>query len=79
MTEEQEKKLDGVAEKVGQIHTTLFGVEGQGGINRRVERLEVHREEMTAFKAKMLGMVTAASFLASAAGSKFVAWIRGTN
>lgn len=79
MTQEQEQKLDLMAEKVGQIHTTLFGAEGQGGIHRRVEKLESHREEMTAFKAKLLGMVTAASFLASAAGSKFIAWIRGSN
>ncbi len=79
MTQEQERKLDTVAEQVGAIHTTLFGVEGQGGIHRRVERLESHREEMTTFKAKMLGMVTAASFLASAAGSKFISWIKGGN
>ncbi len=79
MTPEQERKIDAMAEQVGAIHTTLFGVEGQGGIHRRVERLEGHREEMSAFKAKLLGMVTAASFLASAAGSKFISWIKGGN
>ena len=77
MTPEQERKLDGVADKVGAIHTTLFGTEGQGGLHRRVETLERHREEITTFKAKLLGMVTVVCFLASAAGSKFISWIRG--
>jgi hypothetical protein len=78
MTPEQERKLDGVADKVGAIHTTLFGAEGQGGIHRRVERLEQHREEITVFKAKLLGMVTAVSFFGSLAGSKLVSWFKGT-
>lgn len=77
MTPEQERKLDGVAEKVGAIHTTLFGVEKQGGLYKRVEVLEAHKEEINSFKAKLLGMVTLVCFLASAAGSKFIAWIKG--
>lgn len=77
MTPEQERKLDGVAEKVGAIHTTLFGAEGQGGIHRRVEMLEKHKEEINTFKAKLLGMVTIVCFLASLLGSKVIAWIKG--
>lgn len=57
-------------EKVGQIHTTVFGVEGQGGLVREVAELKKHKEEMTTFKAKLLGMVTAASALAAFVGGK---------
>lgn len=78
MSPEQERKLDGVAEKVGAIHTTLFGAEGQGGIHRRVEVLEKHKEEINTFKAKLLGMVTIVCFFASLAGTKIVAWLKGT-
>lgn len=79
MTPEQERKLDVVADKVGAIHTTLFGAEGQGGLHRRVEFLEKHKDEINAFKAKLLGMVTVVCFLASAAGSKFISWLKGSN
>jgi hypothetical protein len=73
MSPEQERKLDGVAEKVGAIHTTIFGTEGQGGLHRRIEKLESHKEEINTFKAKLLGMVTGASLLASFAGTKIAA------
>lgn len=56
--------------KVGQIHTTIFGAEGQGGVLRDVADLKKHKEEMNAFKAKLLGMVMAASAFASFLGSK---------
>lgn len=76
MTEEQERKLDKVAELVGQMHTTLFGVEGQGGIHRRVERLEEHREEMKGVMAKVFGALIVIGSVASFIGAKIAHWFK---
>ncbi len=76
MTEEQERKLDKVAYEVGQIHTTLFGVEGQGGIHRRVERLELHREEMKGIMAKVFGALIVIGSIASFIGAKIAHWFK---
>lgn len=57
-------------EKVGQIHTTIFGAEGQGGILRDVAELKKHKEEINNFKAKAIGVLMAASAIASFIGSK---------
>lgn len=76
MTQEQEHKLDKVAEQVGQMHTTLFGVEGQGGIHRRVERLEEHREEMKGIMAKVFGALIVIGSIASFLGAKLAHWFK---
>lgn len=76
MTKEQEHKLDMVAEKVSQIHTTIFGTEGQGGMNRRVERLEQHREEMKTVMAKIFGALIILGSLFSFLGAKVAHWFK---
>ncbi len=76
MTQEQEHKLDKVAEQVEQMHTTLFGVEGQGGIHRRVERLEAHREEMKGIMAKVFGALIIIGSIASFIGAKIAHWFK---
>lgn len=75
---ELKETLQDTHNKVSQIHTTVFGAEGQGGVLRDVAELKKHREEMTVFKAKLLGMVLAASAFASFIGSKLSTLIFGS-
>lgn len=76
MTEEQEKKLDMLLEKVGQLHVASFGIEGQGGFNRRIEKLEEHREEMKGAMAKVFGALIVIGSIASFIGAKIAHWFK---
>ena len=68
-------------QKVGEMHTTIFGAHGQGGLIREhhefktrteaeLEALRKHREEINLFKAKLVAVVAFASAVASFFGSK---------
>lgn len=68
-------------QKVNEMHTTIFGAQGQGGLirahesfkqetNRELAILQKHREEITVFKAKLLIVVSILSTIASFFGSK---------
>ena len=70
MTPEQENELRDIRTMVTQIHGQMFGVNGHGSLLDRVDRLETRSEEMTTFKAKLLGVVGGVSLVASAIGSK---------
>ncbi len=72
--------------QVGQIHTTIFGAEGQGGMIREhrefrarteaeLEALRKHKEEINLFKAKLVAVVAFASAVASFFGSKLAAFV----
>jgi len=67
--------------KVSQMHTTIFGAEGQGGLLREhrefkeatmeeLALLQKHREEMATFKAKLVLVVGIVASIASFFGSK---------
>ena len=71
-------------QKVNEMHTTIFGAQGQGGLLREhrefkestieeLALLQKHREEMSTFKAKLLLVVTFAATVASFFGSKIAA------
>ena len=71
-------------QKVGEMHTTLFGAQGQGGLLRdhkdfkhetemELTELQKHREEMVTFKAKLVAVIGIVSALASFFGSKIAA------
>ena len=71
-------------QKVGEMHTTIFGAMGQGGLIRdhsefkektrkELEILQKHREEMAAFKAKLVLVVGIVATIASFFGSKIAA------
>ena len=90
MTEEQERKLDKSATKVGQIHSTIFGVEGQGGMlrdhrdfteetHREISLLRRNSEELNTFKAKALGVILAVSTLITILGNKIAAFFTSKN
>jgi hypothetical protein len=70
VTPDQERKLDDLLIHVGQIRASLFGVEGQGGLHERVKSLEAHKDQMTVFKAKLIGVVAGVSGVASFAATK---------
>ena len=70
--------------QVGQIHTTIFGAEGQGGIIREhrefrarteleLQALRRHKEEINLFKAKLVAVVGVVATVASFFGSKIAA------
>lgn len=76
-------------QKVGEMHTTIFGAQGQGGLIREhrefkektVEELRVlqkHREDMAIFKAKLVAVVGVVATIASYFGSKIAAVITKT-
>ena len=73
-------------QKVGEMHTTIFGAQGQGGLIRdhqdfkakttkELELLQRHREEMAAFKAKLVLVVGIVATIASFFGSKIASII----
>jgi len=75
--------------KVSQMHTTIFGAEGQGGLLREhrefkeatmeeLALLQKHREEMATFKAKLVLVVGIVASIASFFGSKIAALITKT-
>ena len=75
--------------KVSQMHTTIFGAEGQGGLLREhrefkeatmeeLALLQKHREEMTTFKSKLVLVVGIVASIASFFGSKIAALITKT-
>lgn len=76
MTEEQERKIDTIAEKVSQIHHTMFGVEGQGGVLRDITELKKHRDEMKGLMAKIFGALIVIGSVASFLGAKVAHWLK---
>ena len=73
-------------QKVSQMHTTIFGAEGQGGLLREhrefkestleeLALLQKHREEMSAFKSKLVLVVGIVASVASFFGSKIASLI----
>jgi len=76
-------------QKVGEMHTTIFGAQGQGGLLREhrefkestqeeLAMLQKHREEMATFKAKLVLVVGIVASIASFFGSKIAALITKT-
>jgi len=76
-------------QKVGEMHTTIFGAQGQGGLLREhrefkestqeeLAMLQKHREEMTTFKSKLVLVVGIVASIASFFGSKIAALITKT-
>ena len=72
--------------KVSQMHTTIFGAEGQGGLLREhrefkestmeeLALLQKHREEMSTFKQKLVLVVGIVATVASFFGSKIASLI----
>jgi hypothetical protein len=75
--------------KVGEMHTTIFGAMGQGGLLREHKEfkestmeelalLQKHREEMSTFKQKLVLVVGIVASIASFFGSKIAALITKT-
>jgi hypothetical protein len=73
-------------QKVGEMHTTIFGAQGQGGLIREhrefkektakeLEILQKHREEMSTFKAKLVAVVGVVATIASFFGSKIASLV----
>ena len=73
-------------QKVNEMHTTIFGAMGQGGLLREHKEfkestleeltlLQKHREEMSAFKQKLVLVVGIVATVASFFGSKIASLI----
>ena len=73
-------------QKVNEMHTTIFGAQGQGGLLREhrefkestleeLALLQKHREEMSAFKQKLVLVVGIVATVASFFGSKIASLI----
>ena len=71
-------------QKVNEMHTTIFGAQGQGGLLREhrefkeetleeLALLQKHREEMSTLKAKLVLVVGIVATVASFFGSKIAA------
>ncbi len=82
--------LEDTNRKVGQMHTVVFGAEGQGGLirehekfanrtNAKLEELDRHKEEVNTFKAKVLGVVLAVSTIVTLLGNKLIAFFTQKN
>lgn len=57
MTDQDREILTSMHRQVDQIHTTMFGVEGQGGMIRKLDKVEetivVHAKEDKDFQLKI--------------------------
>jgi hypothetical protein len=73
-------------QKVNEMHTTIFGAQGQGGLLREhrefkestleeLALLQKHREEMSTLKAKLVLVVGIVATVASFFGSKIASLI----
>jgi hypothetical protein len=73
-------------QKVNEMHTTIFGAQGQGGLLREhrefkeetleeLALLQKHREEMSTFKQKLVLVVGIVATVASFFGSKIASLI----
>lgn len=71
MPEDAEKQLRELNNRVGEIHTALFGVEGAGGLHRWVRdinrQLATLEKEVTLQKGKMIGIAIGVSGFVSVA------------
>ena len=76
-------------QKVNEMHTTIFGAQGQGGLLREhrefkestleeLALLQKHREEMSTFKQKLVLVVGIVATVASFFGSKIAAVLTKT-
>jgi hypothetical protein len=76
-------------QKVNEMHTTIFGAQGQGGLLREhrefkestmeeLALLQRHREEMSTFKQKLVLVVGIVATVASFFGSKIASLITKT-
>ena len=54
----QDEKFDKMSMQVQQMHSVIFGVEGQGGLLRAIEVLQDGHEELKRFRWQVLGMGT---------------------
>lgn len=79
MTPQQEHKLDKLIECYERTHFTLYGVEGDGGLVKDVRVLQKHKEDISMFKAKLIGIVTGVSIMGSVVGSKLATFFKGSN
>jgi hypothetical protein len=70
MTPDQELHNRQMAAQIADLHAFVFGVHGQGGLAERVKVLEGADIDNRAFKAKVLGVATAAGLAASLLGAK---------
>ena len=61
------EKIEQMSAQVSAIHTVLLGYDGQGGVARRVEKLEV---EVGFLRSKMAGVAAAISVLGGILGAK---------
>lgn len=61
-----------MAKQVNDIHAVLFGVEGQGGVQRRVAALEEDSKAVHNTLGKLAGLGIAASAIFGAVGAKII-------
>lgn len=57
-------------ERISQLHSAIFGVEGQGGLYREVDilktRIETVESKVNSLSARWMGLMTIASVIGSA-------------
>lgn len=63
-------KFDRMTQQIDQIHTTIFGAEGQGGLHRRVDVCESRLDSLRLHTAKTAGWIAAVAAGISFAGAK---------
>lgn len=76
MAVEESTKLGRIDQRVGEIHAALFGVEGQGGLHRRVEAVEKDVEALKSFHAKTIGIAAAVTSAVTLFGGKLLGLIK---
>jgi uncharacterized coiled-coil protein SlyX len=77
--EERDARIES---KLDQIHTTLFGHEGVGGVHRWVSeinaRLNKMETEQAHWRGKILGIAAASSVIMGIIGSKLASLLTGS-
>jgi hypothetical protein len=77
MTLDQEKlfarlvdQVEHTARQVDQMHCSLVGFEGQGGLHQRVQQIEDRVTELQGFRARLIGVAIAVSTVITVLGEK---------
>lgn len=72
-----QRQVSSMEKKMAEVHAFVFGMEGQGGLSRLVERMEKEVKTLSGFRSKVAGIAAGIAILGGALGSKLSKLIFG--
>lgn len=66
-----DERRDRMERQISEIHTTVFGVDGQGGLHRWLEKVDKDVDDLKTQKHKALGVIAGLTLAFEFIGHKF--------